>query len=59
MPVIRQVTTRNGVTVKAVAAPNARATFVPLPTQAPGRSAATGAAVPAVLAPNARQTHVR
>ncbi len=52
----RTVSTNRG-TIKAVAAPLARQTFVPLPTQAAGQAARNGAPVPVILANNARQTH--
>ena len=42
----------------ANANPNARATFVPLPTYAAGQAAKAPAKVAAVLAPNARQSRV-
>ena len=53
----RQVQTSQG-PVKAVASPNARQTFVPLPTQAAGQAATYGANVVAITAPNARKTRV-
>jgi hypothetical protein len=52
----RSVITRQG-TAKAVGYPNARQTYVPLPTQQKGQAATLGASVPVVLAGNARQTH--
>lgn len=54
----RNVKTRQG-TVRTAVAPNARQTFVPLPTVAAGQTAKIGSGnVPAVVATNARQTRV-
>lgn len=57
----RTVKTGSGL-VKAVSAPTARQSFVPVPVGAsrPAGQAATFAGnVPAILAPNARQTHLK
>jgi hypothetical protein len=55
--IIRTVATSQG-NVKAIAAANARQTFVATPTAPAGQSATYGARVPAVIARNARASHV-
>jgi hypothetical protein len=53
----RTVTTSQG-NQTAVAAKNARQTYVPLPSKPAGQSATYGANTSAVIAGNSRQTHV-
>lgn len=55
---VRRVATQRSGIVTAVVSPYARQSYVPLPTNAAGQAARTGANVSARLAPNARQTHV-